>query len=48
MAWYDNWHAVKWYSNWRLCERFVSDLKSEVEYQKQKKNKICFLILEKT
>ena len=47
MAWYDNWHAVKWYSNWRLCERFVSDFQSEVEYQKQT-NKIWFLIFEKT
>ena len=28
-------------SNWRLCERFVSDFQSEVEYQKQT-NKICF------
>ena len=41
MAWYDNWRAVKWYSNWRLCERFVSDFQSEVEYEKQT-NKICF------
>ena len=29
------------YSNWRLCERFVSDFQSEVEYQKQT-NKSCF------